>query len=106
MGWKPPTLGDEVERPAARVRCECGRWVTADMMVRATGLPAAMRSAVVRRDRETFARPGPPDYLCDGCREWLALSGTVSRAQLAEAFGAPAAVVAKAEHNQRKLEGR
>ena len=107
MGWKPPTLGDEADRPAARVRCECGRWVTADMLVDATGLPAPVREAVVRRDRDTFARPGAAPYLCDGCREFLALSGTVDRAELARAFGAPNALVEKVERRlQREAAAR
>lgn len=89
--WSPRTLADE-QPDAPPARCICGRMVPADMMVDVRALPAGLRTGHGRGERRTQA----VDHLCDACRARMVAERRIGHAALAQALGAPAAVVAKA----------
>ncbi|MGH7460989.1 MAG: hypothetical protein ACREMA_08165 [Longimicrobiales bacterium] len=61
------------------------------MLINVTGLPTELRSAHPRSGNSS----GVADYLCDGCRERLFLTGKLTREAWVKYFNAPAELVAK-----------
>ena len=82
MSWRAPTYRAARALPDnPLVRCGCGRTTNASMMLDVRALPATVR--------------GGRDYICDGCRERMILTGRITREDLYRALGAPDTVLAR-----------
>lgn len=90
--WHFPTL-KSVEQLEGNplVKCGCGRWQSADMLVDVRALPMALRQKLAHR----------ADYACDGCRQELVLRGHTTMSEVARHLGAPADVVSRIQAKER-----